>query len=118
MEKPSRVATIARIAGLLGVVLLALGPLLVQLRLVSGFLGFRIFGLGLLAGLLALLLGALGVWLTRVRSEGFGVAAASCTCSFCCTFVCGTTGRLWAAAMAATCSHSSMPSSLVASACT
>jgi uncharacterized protein (DUF1499 family) len=77
MEKPSRVAAIARIAGLLGVVLLALGPLLVQLRLVSGFLGFRIFGLGLLAGLLALLLGALGVWLTRVRSEGFGVAAAS-----------------------------------------
>jgi len=77
MEKPSRVAAIARIAGVVGVALLALGPLLVQLGLASAFVGFRIFGLGLLAGLLALTLGALGVWLTRVRSEGVGIAAAS-----------------------------------------
>jgi len=77
MEKPSRVAAIARYAGVLAVVLVAFGPLLVQLGLVSGFLGFRIFGVGLLAGLVALLLGALGVWLTRMRSESVEVAAAS-----------------------------------------
>src|SRR3990172_379885 len=61
MQSPSRVASAARLAGLLGVGLFALGPLTIQLGLASPFLGFRIFGLGLLAGLAALGLRLVGV---------------------------------------------------------
>jgi uncharacterized protein (DUF1499 family) len=62
---------------MLGVALVALGPLSVQLGAASPFVGFRIFGLGLLAGLLALGLGAIGVFVTRERSEGIAVEAES-----------------------------------------
>jgi uncharacterized protein (DUF1499 family) len=59
---------VARTAGFLGYIALALfaaGPLAVQLFDIDGFVGFRIFGLGLVLGLLAFLLGVLGLVFTR-----------------------------------------------------
>ena len=76
MERPSRVASAARIAGLLGVVLFALGPLSVQLGMASAFVGFRIFGIGLLSGLVALLLGVVGLVKTRSATGRPGRASA------------------------------------------
>lgn len=76
MASTSRVAFAARLAGLLGVGLFALGPLAVQLGLVSAFLGFRVFGLGLLAGLVALVLGGIGMAATRAGSGREGRAHA------------------------------------------
>jgi len=76
VEKPSRVAAAARIAGLLGIVLFALGPLSVQLGIASPFAGFRIFGLGLLAGLVALVLGVVGLVRTRAATGRPGRASA------------------------------------------
>jgi uncharacterized protein (DUF1499 family) len=76
MEKPSRVASAARIAGLLGVGLFALGPLSVQLGMASAFVGFRIFGLGLLSGLVALVLGVVGLVKTRAATGRPGRASA------------------------------------------
>ena len=76
MQSPSRVASAARLAGLLGVGLFALGPLTIQLGLASPFLGFRIFGLGLLAGLAALVLGLVGIATTRASSGRAGRAHA------------------------------------------
>jgi uncharacterized protein (DUF1499 family) len=66
---------VARIAGVLGVVALALfvvGPVAVQLSAVDGFVGFRIFGLGVLLGLLAFLLGVLGLVFTRASAYRAG----------------------------------------------
>jgi uncharacterized protein (DUF1499 family) len=77
MASTSRVASAARLAGLLGVGLFALGPLAVQLGLVSAFVGFRVFGLGLLAGLVAAVLGAIGLATTRAGSGRAGRAQAS-----------------------------------------
>jgi uncharacterized protein (DUF1499 family) len=76
MESPSRIASAARLAGLIGVGLFALGPLAIQLGLASPFVGFRIFGLGLLAGLAALLLGLVGIATTRASSGRAGRAHA------------------------------------------
>jgi len=76
MESPSRVASAARLAGLLGIGLFALGPLAIQLGLASPFVGFRIFGLGLLAGLAALVLGLFGIAATRSSSGREGRAQA------------------------------------------
>jgi uncharacterized protein (DUF1499 family) len=76
MERPSRVAAAARIAGLLGIVLFALGPLSVQLGTASAFVGFRIFGIGLLSGLVALVLGAVGLVKTRAATGRPGRASA------------------------------------------
>jgi uncharacterized protein (DUF1499 family) len=76
MASTSRIASAARLAGLVGVGLFALGPLAIQLGLASPFLGFRIFGLGLLAGLAALLLGLVGVATTRASSGRAGRAHA------------------------------------------
>jgi len=76
MASASRVASAARLAGLAGVGLFALGPLAIQLGVASPFLGFRIFGLGLLAGLAALLLGLVGIATTRVSSGRAGRAHA------------------------------------------
>src|SRR5262245_14929753 len=75
METPSRVASAARLAGLLGVVLFALGPLSVQFG-TSAFVGFRIFGMGLLSGLIALVLGVVGLVKTRASTGRPGRASA------------------------------------------
>ena len=82
MEIPSRVATLASHLGIAGLLAAALGPLLVQLGLVSGFLGFRVFLLGGLCGLLALVLGAIGLWRTRAAAgrEGRGRALRGALC--------------------------------------
>jgi uncharacterized protein (DUF1499 family) len=76
MAATSRVASAARLVGLAGVGLFALGPLAIQLGLASPFVGFRIFGLGLLAGLLALVLGLVGLATTRASSGRAGRAHA------------------------------------------
>ncbi len=76
VDKPSRVAAAARIAGVLGVVLFALGPLSVQIGVASAFAGFRIFGLGLLSGLVALVLGVVGLVKTRAATGRPGRASA------------------------------------------
>jgi len=76
MASASRVASAARLAGLAGVGLFALGPLAIQLGVASPFLGFRIFGLGLLAGLVALPLGLVGIATTRASSGRAGRAHA------------------------------------------
>jgi len=76
MASASRVASAARLLGLAGVGLFALGPLAIQLGIASPFLGFRIFGLGLLAGLAALLLGLVGIATTRASSGRTGRAHA------------------------------------------
>jgi uncharacterized protein (DUF1499 family) len=76
MASPSRVASAARLAGLTGIGLFALGPLAIQLGFASPFVGFRIFGLGLLAGLAALLLGLVGIVTTRASSARAGRAHA------------------------------------------
>jgi uncharacterized protein (DUF1499 family) len=76
VERPSRVADAARLAGILAVVLFALGPLCVQLGLASAFVGFRIFLIGLLAGLVALGLGAVGLVKTRAATGRPGRASA------------------------------------------
>jgi uncharacterized protein (DUF1499 family) len=84
METPSRVATVAAAAAWAALGLAFLGPALVQIGLVSPFVGFRVFGLGLLAGVIAVLLGAVGLWLTRPAAgragrgkaaQGLGVGA-------------------------------------------
>jgi uncharacterized protein (DUF1499 family) len=76
METPSRAATIASHLGVAGVILLILGPVAIQLGLVSPFLGFRGFLLGGLCGLVALVLGLVGLWRTRAATgrEGRGRA--------------------------------------------
>jgi uncharacterized protein (DUF1499 family) len=61
----SRVARTARFLGFAALTLFVLGPASIQLLGVDGFVGFRIFGLGVLLGLLAFLLGVLGLFLTR-----------------------------------------------------
>ena len=61
----SRIARIAGFVGLTALAFFALGPAAVQLAGVDGFIGFRIFGLGVLLGLLAFVLGALGLYFTR-----------------------------------------------------
>jgi uncharacterized protein (DUF1499 family) len=76
MQSPSRVASAARLTGLAGIGLFALGPFAIQLGLASPFVGFRIFGLGLLAGLAALLLGLAGIATTRASSGRAGRAHA------------------------------------------
>ncbi len=76
MERPSRVADAARLAGILGVVLFALGPLSVQLGLASAFVGFRTLLIGLLAGLVALVLGVVGLVKTRTATGRPGRASA------------------------------------------
>ncbi|TFG98065.1 MAG: DUF1499 domain-containing protein [Myxococcales bacterium] len=76
MESVSRVASAARLAGLAGIGLFALGPFAIQLGLASPFVGFRIFGLGLLAGLAALVLGLIGIATTRAASARAGRAHA------------------------------------------
>ena len=65
MQSPSRVASVARIAGLAAVVLCALGPLANQLGLSPVMGGFGAFALGLLLGLVALVLGLVGLFLGR-----------------------------------------------------
>jgi uncharacterized protein (DUF1499 family) len=76
VEKPSRVADAARLAGILGVVLFALGPMTVQLGMASAFTGFRVFLIGLLAGLIALVLGVVGLVKTRAATGRPGRASA------------------------------------------
>jgi uncharacterized protein (DUF1499 family) len=76
MASTSRVASAARICGLAGIGLFALGPLAIQLGLASAFVGFRIFGLGLLAGLAAFVLGLVGIATTRASSARIGRAHA------------------------------------------
>jgi uncharacterized protein (DUF1499 family) len=71
------VAASARIAGVLGVVLFAVGPLAIQLGLASPFVGFRIFGIGLLAGVVALVLGVVGLVKTRPATGREGRASAA-----------------------------------------
>lgn len=80
----SRLATISGALGVTSVVLLALGPLAIQIGVASSFIGFRIFTLGILFALLALVLGAIALWLTRAASArggrsravaGFGLGA-------------------------------------------
>jgi uncharacterized protein (DUF1499 family) len=68
----SRVARIAGVLGFVALALFAVGPAAVQLDLVDGFVGFRVFGLGVLLGLLALLLGVLGLVFTRASAYRAG----------------------------------------------
>jgi len=72
MDTHSRVATLSRGAGFLAVVACAVGPLAIQLGLLSAFIGFRLFLFGALLGLVALLLGAVGLWTTRSASGRIG----------------------------------------------
>ena len=85
MKPPSLLATISRALGVASVLLLALGPVTIQLGVASPFIGFRIFTGGILFALLALVLGAIALWLTRAASgrsgrnravSGFGLGAA------------------------------------------
>jgi hypothetical protein len=76
VERPSRVADAARLAGILAVVLFALGPLSVQLGIASAFTGFRVFLIGLLAGLIAVVLGVIGLVKTRAATGRPGRASA------------------------------------------
>jgi uncharacterized protein (DUF1499 family) len=61
----SRVARTARFLGFAALTLFVVGPASIQFLGVDGFVGFRVFGLGILLGLLAFLLGVLGLFLTR-----------------------------------------------------
>jgi len=76
VQSPSRVASAARIAGLVAVALFALGPLANQLGLCPVMGGFGAFALGLLLGLVALVLGLVGLFATRAGSGREGRAAA------------------------------------------
>ena len=64
----SRVATAARGAGILAVVLFAGAPAALQIGLLGPAIGFRAFGGSLLLGLLALILGLIGLVRTRVAT--------------------------------------------------
>ena len=72
MASPSRVASAARFAGLVAIGLFALGPLAIQLGLVSPFRGFLVFAVGLLMGVIALVLGLVGIATTRAPSSRAG----------------------------------------------
>ncbi len=72
VETPSRVATFAAGLGMAGGLAFALGPLAIQFRAASPFVGFRIFGLGLLLGLLAVIFGCFGLWRTRAAAHRAG----------------------------------------------
>jgi uncharacterized protein (DUF1499 family) len=76
LDQPSRIATLSSHFGVLGLLGLVAGPLAIQIRLVTPFLGFRLFLLGGLCGLFALVLGAIGLWRTRAAAgrEGRGRA--------------------------------------------
>jgi uncharacterized protein (DUF1499 family) len=77
VQSPSRVASAARLAGLAGVALFALGPLAIQLGLASPFAGFLVFVGGLFAGLAALVLGVAGLLATRAASARAGRPSAT-----------------------------------------
>ena len=78
----SRLALLATFTATVAGVLVIGGPLLVQLGVLSGFLGFRLFGLGFLIGILALLFGLFGLFATRPakgragRRRAFGATLA------------------------------------------
>jgi uncharacterized protein (DUF1499 family) len=76
VQKPSLLARLAAGLGCGGAGAFALGPLAVQLSLLSPFIGFRVFALGLLLGLSALLLGLAALWTTRPASGRGGRGAA------------------------------------------
>jgi uncharacterized protein (DUF1499 family) len=82
VEIPSRVATSAWYLGIAGLLAVVLGPLAIQLGVLSAFTGFRIFLFGGLCGLLALVLGAIGLWRTRAAAgrEGRGRALRGALC--------------------------------------
>jgi uncharacterized protein (DUF1499 family) len=76
LENPSRVATLASHLGVAGLIALVVGPIAIQIGVLSPFLGFRLFLIGGLCGLLALALGCVGMWRTRAAAgrEGRGRA--------------------------------------------
>lgn len=76
IQTPSRLARIAGGLGIAGVAVFLAGPVAVQIGVLSPFLGFRLFLLGVLFGLLALLLGIGGLWATRSGSGRSGRARA------------------------------------------
>lgn len=73
---PSRLASAARLAGLVAVALCVLGPLSNQLGTTPPLGGFLAFALGLLLGIAALLLGLAGLFATRAGSGRTGRPAA------------------------------------------
>jgi len=76
VERPSRVADAARLAGILAVVLFALGPLSAQLGIAAPLSGFLVFGIGLLAGVIAVALGVVGLVKTRAATGRPGRGSA------------------------------------------
>jgi uncharacterized protein (DUF1499 family) len=71
-QSPSPLARTSAIFGCVGAALLAIGPVLIQLRVLSGFLGFRLFMFGALVGVIAAVLGLIALWLTRPGSDRSG----------------------------------------------
>ena len=69
MPKRSTAATLAATIGVIATSAVLLGLVGIQLGVLSPFVGFRVFGLGIAPGsLLALLLGGVGLWRTRAST--------------------------------------------------
>ncbi len=64
-EKRSSVARFSAFLGGAALAALLLGPLAIQGGVVSGFVGFRVFGIGALLGVLALVMGVIALFATR-----------------------------------------------------
>lgn len=65
MGSPSRVASAARVLGVIAAVVFVIGLVGSYVGLLPGRIGFRVYLLGLLFGLIGLVVGLVGVWHTR-----------------------------------------------------
>jgi len=76
MERAAISASVARALGIVSAAAIAAGLAGATSGLLSGFVGFRIFGIGLLVGLAALLFGIVGVVRTRSSTGRRGAGRA------------------------------------------
>lgn len=79
-ERRAASATASELLGILALVAVVGGAVAGTFEWVPGFIGFRIFGLGLLLGVLTLLLGLIGLLRTRAGSGRLGRGRAVTGC--------------------------------------